>query len=91
MHEYSTFYNTVGWQHQGQRQLKNEFLFNLRISQESKFIQFVYHSQSYPNTEYVRQRKIREINFKNWPRGSGSLDREEFGNFKKSYYFVENG
>jgi hypothetical protein len=35
---------------------KNEFIFNLRISEESGFIQFVYHCQSYPKTEYVRQR-----------------------------------
>ena len=40
----------------GERRLKNEFIFYLRISRHSEVIYFVYHSQNYHETESSTQR-----------------------------------
>ena len=40
----------------GERRLKNEFTFHLRISRHSEVIYFVYHCQTYHETESRTQR-----------------------------------
>ena len=48
----------------GQRRLKNEFIFYLRISRYPKVIYFVYHCQSYHETESRTHRYLRNKKFK---------------------------
>lgn len=52
----------------GQRRLKYEFIFYVRISRDSKVILFVsHHCRNCLETEYGTQHKIRNLNFRHYP------------------------
>ena len=62
-------------QRRGQRRVKNEFIFYLRISRYSKVIYFVYHCQNYLKTQY----EIKILKFSR--RRPSSEDDAEIGHF----------
>ena len=65
----------------GQRGVKNEFIFYLRISRYSKVIYFVYHCQNYHETQCKHSDKYEIKILKFSRRGSRSPDNAEFGHF----------
>ena len=65
----------------GQRGVKNEFIFYLRISRYSKVIYFVYHCQNYHETQCKHSDKYEIKILKFSRRGPRSPDNAEFGHF----------
>ena len=66
---------------QGQRRLKNEFIFYLRISRYSKVIYFVYTDKTFLKLNLGHSGKLEIKILEISRRGSRSPDNEEFGHF----------